>query len=61
VRKNMLIDQRKLDIARRELGAASETDAVDRALDLAAFRREVTRGLAALRKAGGLRDVLEEP
>jgi hypothetical protein len=60
VRKNMVVDQRKLDEARRALGTATETDTVDRALDLVAFRRELSRGIAALRKRGGFVDVLEE-
>ena len=60
VRKNMVVDQRKLDEARRALGTATETDTVDRALDLVSFRRELTRGIAALRKRGGFVDVLEE-
>ena len=53
-RKNMLMDQRKLDAAKAALGAASETAAVDAALDLVVFRTEVFRGLDALAAAGGL-------
>lgn len=53
-RKNMLIDQRKLDAAKSALGAATETAAVDAALDLVVFRAEVFRGLDALVAAGGL-------
>jgi len=48
VRKNMIVDQRKLDEARRALGAATETDTVDQALDLVAFRTELSRGIAAM-------------
>ena len=47
-RKNMLIDQRKLDAAKAALGAQTETAAVDAALDLVVFRAEVFRGLDAL-------------
>ena len=60
VRKNMVIDQRKLNEARRALGAATETDTVDQALDLVAFRKELSRGVAAIRKNGGFEDVFED-
>lgn len=53
-RKNMLIDQSKLDAAKAALGASTETAAVDAALDLVVFRAEVFLGLDALAAAGGL-------
>lgn len=53
-RKNMLMDQRKLDAAKTALGVPTETAAVDAALDLVVFRAEVFRGLDALAAAGGL-------
>jgi hypothetical protein len=53
-RKNMLMDQRKLDAAKAALGAETETATVDAALDLVAFRTEVFRGLDNLAVAGGL-------
>ncbi len=53
-RKNMLMDQRKLDAAKAALGAPSETAGVDAALDLVVFRTEVFRGLDELAAAGGL-------
>lgn len=59
VRKNVLIDQRKLDAARRALGVKTETAALDQALDFVAFRRELTKGIRALRRGGGIDDVLE--
>lgn len=59
VRKNMMVDQRKLDSVRRLLGAATETEAVDMALDFVAFRREVMTGISALRRAGGIQDRFE--
>jgi hypothetical protein len=61
VRKNVLMDQRKLDAARRVLGVETETEAIDVALDLVAFRRELVRGIVAVRRAGGIEDVLEKP
>ena len=59
VRKNVVMDQRKLDVARRALGVDTETEAIDQALDLVAFREELVRGFAAVRRAGGVDDVLE--
>ncbi|HET8770807.1 MAG TPA: hypothetical protein VFM71_07485 [Gemmatimonadaceae bacterium] len=56
-RKNMLMDQRKLDAAKVALGAPSETAAVDAALDLVVFRTEVFRGLDLLAAVGGLSTV----
>jgi hypothetical protein len=61
VRKNVVMDQRKLDAARRVLGVETETEAIDVALDLVAFRRELVRGIAAVRRAGGVEDVFETP
>ncbi len=60
VRKNMIVDQRKLAAARRALRAGTDTETVDMALDLVTFRQELTRGLAAVRKAGPIDDVFEE-
>jgi hypothetical protein len=53
------MDQRKLDVARRALGADTETEAIDRALDLVAFGEELAKGFAAVRSTGGVDDVLE--
>lgn len=53
-RKNMLMDQYKLDVAKEALGTASETATVDEALDLIVFRKEVFEGLQLLAAAGGL-------
>jgi hypothetical protein len=61
VRKNVVMDQRKLDAARRVLGVETETETVDVALDLVVFRRELVRGIAAVRRAGGIEDVFEKP
>ena len=60
VRKNVVMDQRKLDAARRVLGVDTETEAIDAALDLVAFRRQLGQGIAAVRRAGGIEDVLEK-
>jgi hypothetical protein len=53
------MDQRKLDVARRALGVETETETIDQALDLVAFREELAKGFAAVRRSGGVDDVLE--
>jgi hypothetical protein len=58
VRKNVVMDQRKLDVARRALGVETETEAIDQALDLVSFREELAKGFAAVRRSGGVEDVL---
>ena len=59
VRKNIVMDQRKLDVARRALAVDTETEAIDQALDLVAFREELATGFAAVRRSGGVDDVLD--
>jgi hypothetical protein len=59
VRKNVAMDQRKLDAARLALGVKTETEAIDLALDFIAFREELAKGLAAVRRSGGVDDVFE--
>jgi hypothetical protein len=48
VRKAFWLDPRLLDEARASLGAASEREAVEMALDLVSFRKELVRGTRAL-------------
>jgi Arc/MetJ family transcription regulator len=60
VRKNLHIDQRKLNIARKALGVKTETEAVDAALDAIAFRQEISEGIQSLRAAGGLKDIYQD-
>jgi hypothetical protein len=57
VRKNVVIDQRKLDIAKRNFGVATEKEAIDRALDYVKFYCELSEGLETIRLSGGLVDV----
>lgn len=64
VRKNMRMDQVKLDRAREILGTKTETETVDAALDLIAFRKEVIGGvrkLAGSKIARNIFDDEEEP
>src|SRR5260221_14516170 len=44
VRKNVVMDQRKLDVARRALGVDTETEAIDQALDFIDFGNGVAPG-----------------
>jgi phenylalanyl-tRNA synthetase beta subunit len=48
VRKNLRLTQTKLDRARRLLGTETETETVEQALDLVAFREEVISGVRRL-------------
>ena len=49
VRKAFWLDPRLLDEARESLGASNEREAVEMALDLVAFRKDLVRGARALR------------
>ena len=60
VRKNLYIDQRKLDAARKILGVTTETEAVDAALDAIALRQELSNGIRRTRAAGGLKDIYKD-
>jgi hypothetical protein len=51
-RKNLNLDQAKLDRAVELLGARTETDALDQALDLVIFHEEAAAGLRALAGRG---------
>lgn len=53
-RKNILIDQNKLDAAKAALGALTETETIDTALDLVVFRTEVFDALNHVAAAGGI-------
>ena len=59
-RKNLFIDQRRIDRAKALLHTDTETETIDRALalveDFAAFQSEVDRGLADLVGKGGFID-----
>jgi hypothetical protein len=59
-RKNLILDQHKIDRAKHLLGAATETEAITKALDavaeLAQFQAEVEAGFDILVGAGGFVD-----
>jgi hypothetical protein len=50
VRKAFWLDPRLLDEARESLGASSEREAVEIALDMVGFRKELTQSARALRR-----------
>lgn len=58
-RKNHWISQPKVGIAKAELGAATETEAIDRALDLVVLQREVRQGLKAMAGRDGFVNYFE--
>jgi hypothetical protein len=55
--KYVQLDQRKLDRARRVLGARTETDTLARALDLVVAEADIDRSLRSVRGKGKLRRV----
>ncbi|MEO8336440.1 MAG: hypothetical protein ABI664_15780 [bacterium] len=57
-RKNMDMDVAKLDAVRAILGARTDTETVDRALDYVLFQGEVSAALEHLYDLGGLDDPL---
>lgn len=60
VRKNLRLTQSKLSRAQRILGAETETEAVERALDLVAFRQEVIDGVRRSAGTRSMRDVFRD-
>ena len=58
-RKNLNIDQKKLNQVRSLLGARTETEAVDQALDLVLLRQEVVRGIRRIAGSGGVENVFD--
>ncbi|MGH7627474.1 MAG: hypothetical protein ACREOJ_19410 [Gemmatimonadaceae bacterium] len=64
-RKNFDLDQRRLDEVRIALGAKTEREAISRAMDIAldvlAFEREVGAGSGALLGRGGFNYAFDDP
>lgn len=60
VRKNLRLDQAKIDRAKKILGTKTETETIEQALDLVAFRDEVVSGLESLAGSGILNDPDED-
>ena len=60
VRKNLRLTQAKIDRAKKILGTQTETETVEEALDLVAFRQEVLHGIDRIAGTGALRDIFED-
>lgn len=58
VRKNLRLTQAKVDRAKRILGTATETETIEQALDLVAFRQDVINGVRRLAGSRSMGDVL---
>ena len=56
-RKNYYLDERKIRRARAILGARTETEAVDAALDLVLFRRQILKSLEKVAGKGGIEKI----
>jgi len=50
--KHVQLDQRKLDRARRALGARTETETLERALDIVVAEADIDRALRSARAKG---------
>jgi Arc/MetJ family transcription regulator len=60
VRKNMRLRQDLIDRARKILGTTTETETVEQALELVAFRKEVSEGIRRIAGSRSMRDVYAE-
>ena len=58
-RKNLNIDQAKLDRARMLLGADTETETVDQALSALLLREELIAGVREVAGTGGVENVFD--
>lgn len=59
VRKNLRLDQDKLTRAKKMLGAKTETEAVDQALDALLLADEISSGIRRLREIGAFEGINE--
>jgi hypothetical protein len=57
-RKNYYLDERKIQRVKRILGAHTETEAIDRALDIVSFREDILKSLQKVAGKGGVEKVL---
>ena len=56
-RKNYYLDENKIRRVRTILGTKTETEAIDAALDLVVFRREILKSLEKVAGKGGVEKV----
>jgi hypothetical protein len=59
-RKNVNIDQWKLDRVKELLNADSETEAIDQALAMLLFREELLEGIEKIGGTGGVMNYFED-
>ncbi len=59
VRKNMRLRQDLIDRAKRILGTRTETETVERALEMVAFREEVVEGIETVAGSNAVEDVFQ--
>lgn len=57
VRKNMRLRQDLIDRAKNILGTKTETETVEQALELVAFRKEVADGIRKIAGSHSMRDI----
>jgi hypothetical protein len=60
VRKNLRLTQAKIDKAKKILGTRTETETIEQALDLVAFKKEVLGGISRLAGTKSVRDIFNE-
>jgi hypothetical protein len=56
-RKNYYLDERKIRRVKKILGARTETEAINSALDLIAFRRDILKSLEKVAGKGGVEKI----
>jgi hypothetical protein len=59
-RKNVNIDQSKLDRVKELLDADSETEAIDQALSMLLLREELVKGIEKIEGTGGVTNYFED-
>jgi hypothetical protein len=59
-RKNVNVDQTKLDRVRELLGSSTETEAIDQALSMLLFREELVAGIVDIAGTGGVASAFED-
>ena len=56
-RKNFYLDEKKIRRVKRILGTKTETETIDRSLDLVLFRKEIRESLRKVAGKGGIEKV----
>ena len=60
VRKNLRLTQAKIDRAKKILGTRTETETIEQALDLVAFKKEVLEGISRQAGSKSVRNIFNE-